>query len=206
MNPAYQHILQLARERGVISARDLATHDLPRRYLTRLVGRGSLERVARGLYALPDRESSAHSDVVIAARKVPDAVCCLLTALHLHDMTTHIPFEVWLALPHRAWEPTPDTVPLRTVRMNNMTHTAGVEVREIEQVKVRVFEPAKTVADCFKYRSLVGLDVALAALSAYQEHRGVSARWSSDRLWHFAEMTRMQRVMRPYLEAFASGA
>ncbi|GAB5518827.1 MAG: type IV toxin-antitoxin system AbiEi family antitoxin domain-containing protein [Rhodothermales bacterium] len=206
MDSAYHHILQLARERGVISARDLAAHDLPRRYLTRLADRGELERVARGLYALPDRESSAYHDIAITARRVPDAVCCLLTALHLHEMTTHIPFEVWLALPHRAWEPTPDSVPLRTVRMNETTYTAGVEVQELERVTVRVFEPAKTVADCFKYRSLVGLDVALDALAAYQKRRSASERWSPDRLWHFAEITRMQRVMRPYLEAFASGA
>src|SRR5690606_13127633 len=111
-------VLNLAEERGIITAHDLQEHGLPRRYLSRLAERGELQRVARGLYALPDREVSEHHDLAVVAKRVPQGVVCLLSALRFHDLTTQAPFEVWLALPPNIWEPKLDSVPLRTVRMS----------------------------------------------------------------------------------------
>src|SRR5690606_7790333 len=100
---------------------------------------------------LPDREVSEHHDLAVVAKRVPQGVVCLLSALRFHDLTTQAPFEVWLALPPNIWEPKLDSVPLRTVRMSGEALTAGVEEHVVEKVPVRVFSPAKTVADCFRF-------------------------------------------------------
>ncbi len=121
-----EKVLDLARKRGIITGRDLEEHDLPRRYLSRLHQRGELDRVGRGLYALPDREITEHHDLALVARRLPDAVVCLLSALRFYDLTTQAPFEVWVALPTEAWEPAKDAVPLRTVRLSGEALTAGM--------------------------------------------------------------------------------
>lgn len=209
MSDKTEEILRLARARGIISSSDLAERDLPRRYLSRLTIRGELERVGRGLYALPGRELTEHHDLAVVARRLPDAVVCLLSALRFHDLTTQAPFEVWIALPHEAWEPRPDTVPLRVVRMAPEALVAGVEEHRIGKVAVRVFDPAKTVADCFKFRGQVGLDVALEALREFRRRRfteqEVGQAWTVDALWYYAGVCRVQTVLRPYLEAVEEG-
>ncbi len=204
-------ILALAAQRGIVSADDLAEAGLPRRYLSRLARRGELDRVGRGLYALPDRDLTEHHDLAVVARRLPDAVVCLLSALRFHDLTTQAPFEVWVALRTGAWEPRPGSVPVRTVRMTPDALEAGVEVHDVGPVPVPVFSPAKTVADCFKYRNLVGLDVALEALHEFrrarrEQRQGNSSEWTVDALWRHAGTCRVQGVLRPYLEAVeASG-
>lgn len=190
-------VLELARTRGIIRPRDLDEHGLPRRYLSRLHERGALERVGRGLYALSDREITEHHDLAIVAKRLPSGVICLLSALRFYDLTTQSPFEVWVALSPESWEPNRDTVPLRTIRMSGQALMAGIAEHIVENVPVRVFEPSKTVADCFKFRSLVGLDVALEALREFSRTRSGSI----DELWHYADICRVQTVMRPYLEA-----
>lgn len=190
-------VLRLAHARGIISADDLQEHGLPRRYLSRLHERGALERVGRGLYALPDREITEHHDLAVVVKRLPDGVICLLSALRFYDLTTQAPFEVWVALPPQTWEPKPDTVPLRTVRMSGQALTAGVAEHIVENVPVRVFVPAKTVADCFRFRNQIGLDVALEALREFLR----AGAGSIDELWQYAGICRVQTVMRPYLEA-----
>ena len=192
-------VLDLAEERGIITAHDLQEHGLPRRYLSRLAERGELERVARGLYALPDRKVSEHHNLAVVAKRIPHGIVCLLSALRFHDLMTQDPFEVWLALPPNTWGPKLDTVPLRTVRMSGDALTAGIEVHVVEKVPVRVFSPAKTVADCFRFRRSVGLDVALEALRLY----GGSNAGNLDELWRCAEAAYVRSVIRPYLEAIA---
>ena len=194
-----EKVLDLARKRGIITGRDLEEHDLPRRYLSRLHQRGELDRVGRGLYALPDREITEHHDLALVARRLPDAVVCLLSALRFYDLTTQAPFEVWVALPTEAWEPAKDAVPLRTVRLSGEALTAGIAEHIVDRVPVRVYVPAKTVADCFKFRNQIGLDVALEALREYRRSRS----GSMDELWHYAGICRVQNVMRPYLEALS---
>lgn len=197
--PKTQRVLQLARDKGILRASDLEAEGLPRRYLPRLEQRGQLERVARGLYALPDREITEHHDLAIAAKAVPSGVICLLSALRFHQLTTQAPFEVWIALEEGGWEPKEDAVPLRAVHMSEATFAAGVEEHRVWKVPSKVYSPAKTVADCFKFRGHVGLDVALEALRAFRRGRA----GSMDDLWRYAKICRVQNVMRPYMEAIA---
>jgi predicted transcriptional regulator of viral defense system len=181
----------------VLRPRDLARADLPADYLWRLYRKEKLERVGRGLYALPGAELTEHHTLAEAALRVPHGVVCLLSALRFHDLTTQSPYEVWMAIDVKARRPKEEIIPLRIVRFSGEALTAGVEGHEVEGMGVKVYCPAKTVADCFKYRNKIGLDVALEALRDCWRKRAATA----DELWHYAEVCRVARVMRPYLES-----
>ena len=190
-----KQVLELVRQRGVVRPRDLP--GVSRESLRRLHKRGLLVQAGRGLYTAVDAPLTEHHTLAEAALRVPHGVVCLLSALRFHDLTTQEPHEVWLALPRHTYQPVVDYPPLQMVRMNSATHNAGVETHAIENVPVRVYNVAKTVADCFKFRSTVGLDVALEALrEAWRERR-----FTMDELWHYARLCRVANVMRPYIEA-----
>jgi predicted transcriptional regulator of viral defense system len=189
--------LRLLRERGMLRPRDLVRCDIPPDYLDRLHRRGLADRVTRGLYAWPDAEVSEHHSLAEAARLIPGGVVCLLSALRFHGLTTQSPHEVWLAIPSKAWAPKVKYPKIRIIRASGPSLTAMIEEHRIEGIVVRVTAPAKTVADCFKYRSKVGLDVALEALRDSLRDR----KATMDELWDAARVCRMQNVMRPYLEA-----
>jgi predicted transcriptional regulator of viral defense system len=194
-----QQILEIVGEAGVLRPRDLDAHGIPRIYLGRLCERGLLDRVGRGLYVLPDADVSEHHTLAEAGKRVPHGVVCLLSALRFHGLTTQSPSEVWLAIESKAWRPQVDHPPLRFVRFSERTLEAGVEEHSIEGVLVRIYNPAKTVADCFKYRNKIGLDVALEALRDCRRLR----KCSNDELWQYAKICRVANVMRPYMEATA---
>jgi len=194
-----QQILEIVAEAGVLRPRDLDAHGIPRIYLSRLCERGLLDRVGRGLYVVPDADVSEHHTLAEAGKRVPHGVVCLLSALRFHGLTTQSPSEVWLAIANKAWRPQVDYPPLRFVRFSERTLEAGVEEHSIEGVLVRIYNPAKTVADCFKYRNKIGLDVALEALRDCRRQR----RCTNDELWHYAKICRVANVMRPYMEATA---
>lgn len=192
-----QQLLDFARRAGVVRPRDLAALGVSRTQIQRMVARGALVRIARGLYTVADAEVTEHHSLVEAAARVPRGVICLLSALAFHDLTTQNPFETWLAIPRGMGHPVAPALPLRIVRFSGLAYTEGVEEHQIEGVRVCVYGPAKTVADCFKYRHKIGLDVALEALRAVWSER----RASMDEIWHYAEVCRVARVMRPYLES-----
>ncbi|MBI3090441.1 MAG: AbiEi antitoxin N-terminal domain-containing protein [Candidatus Tectomicrobia bacterium] len=197
MESSHQALLDLAKHHGLIRPRDLAPLGISRVALTRLVRRGMLERVGRGLYALPDRSVSEHAALAEVARKYPQGVICLLSALRFHNLTTQSPFEVWLAIPNKARAPRLEYPPLRIVRFSSQALIEGMEEHVVDGVPVHVTTVAKTVADCFKYRNKIGLDVALEALrEAWREKRV-----SMDELWRYARVCRVSNVMRPYLES-----
>ena len=194
-----ENLVDLVRTHGLIRPRDLAPLGIPRVSLTRAVRRGQLERVGRGLYGLPGREVSAHGSLAEVALRVPKGVVCLLSALRFHGLTTQAPFEVWLAIENKAIGPKLDYPPLRIVRFSGAALTEGVEEHVVDGVTVRVTGVAKTVADCFKYRNKIGLDVAMEALrEAWHEKR-----MTSDDILHYAKVCRVANVMRPYLESLA---
>ncbi|HAC33941.1 MAG TPA: transcriptional regulator [Gammaproteobacteria bacterium] len=197
MASSHQNILDLAAERGLIRPRDLTERGLPTVALTRLVRQGRLQRVGRGLYALPDRPVSEHNALAEVAHKHPQAIVCLLSALRFHDLTTQSPFEVWLAIPNKARAPKMDYPPLRIVRFSGEALNVGVEDHVIDGVPVRVTSVARTVADCFKFRNKIGLDVALEAL----QEAWRAKRVSMDKLWQYATLCRVTNVMRPYMES-----
>lgn len=182
---------------GVARPRDLVRLGLRREYAQRLANRGELLRVARGLYAVPDAKISSHRTLAEVAKVVPCGTICLLTALRYHGLTTQSPPEVWIALNVHAWKPRNTPFPVRTVYFSGTALNQGVEMHKIDGVPVRIYSAAKTVADCFKYRNKIGVEVAVEALRDYlkQHRRG------SDELWHFAKICRVSNVMRPYLEA-----
>ena len=192
-------LLQLVARQGLVRSNALAAYGIPRVELTRAVRRGQLERVGRGLYGLTARPVSAHGTLAEVARRVPKGVVCLPSALRFHDLTTQAPFEVWLAIDNKAATPKLDYPPLRLVRFSGAALTEGVEEHIVDGVTVRVTGVAKTVADCFKYRNKIGLDVALEALREAWNGK----RMTSDQIWHYAKIDRVANVMQPYLESLA---
>lgn len=191
-------LLRLARK-GPVRARDLDDAGIPRAYLKRLCERGLLEHVDRGLYRIAGARVTELSTLAEVSKRVPHAVICLLTALQVHGMTTEAPHAVWVLIDRHARMPKVSSPTLEVVRASKRALAHGVEKRVIDGVKVRLTTPAKTVADCFRFRRHVGLEVALAALKDYLKKR----KGSMDALVEAARADRIYAFMRPYLEALA---
>lgn len=192
-----QQVLDLARDVGVIRAKDVEAKGIHREYLKRMEQQGLLVRSARGIYTFADADITESHTLVEAIKRVPHGVICLLSALSFHELTTQAPFEVWLAIPPKTRTPKENLLPLRIVHVSGEALLSGIEEHEIEGVRLPVYSPAKTVVDCFKFRNKIGLDVALEALRECLRER----RCTVDEIWHYAKICRMQNVMRPYLES-----
>ncbi|QKK08616.1 MAG: transcriptional regulator [Planctomycetota bacterium] len=190
-------ILGLAARQGLVRPKDLERAGIPRVYLRRLVDDGLLTKLGRGLYALPSYAPSELATIAEAAKKAPTAIVCLLSALRIHGLTTQNPFEVWIMIDRDAWRPKLDYPPLRVVRASGDSLAAGVTEMRIDGVDARVTCPAKTVADCFKHRTKVGVDVAVEALRDCWKQRAATL----DEIGRYAEIDRVAKVMRPYMEA-----
>jgi predicted transcriptional regulator of viral defense system len=188
--------LKLASRQQGLAARDLAQAGIHRHVLSRLVTSGELERIARGLYRLPEHPVTEHHGLAVVGAAVPQGVVCLLSALQFHGIGTQLPSEVWIAIDRRAHRPALRYPPLRIVRYAGAALSEGIETHRVEGQGVRVYNVAKTLADCFKYRNKIGLDVALEALRAAWRER----RFTMDGLHRYAAICRVQRVMQPYLE------
>lgn len=192
-------ILKMFRKTRVLRARDFVNAGIAREHLSRLIEDGVLARPARGLYVIADDPPTEQRSLVEAAQRVPSGVVCLLSALQFHGLTSQAPFEIWLAIDRKSRLPKSETPPLRIVQFSGAALTSDIEEHTIEGVCVRVYSAAKTVADCFKFRHKVGLDVAIEALQDCLKQR----KASRDELWSAAKVCRMTNVMRPYLEATA---
>ena len=195
-----ERTLKLARRRQGVAASELGAAGIHRQVLSRLVEAGQLERIARGLYRLPEQPLTEHHGLAIASAAVPHGVICLLSALQFHGIGTQLPSDVWMAIDRRARRPALKYPPLRVVRYTGAALTEGAESHRIEGQTVRVYNVAKTVADCFKYRNKIGLDVTLEALREAWHAR----RFTMDELDRYAAVCRVQRVMRPYLETLVA--
>jgi predicted transcriptional regulator of viral defense system len=191
-----QQILELAETMGIIRPRDVEAVGIHREYLLRLYRNGELSRVGRGLYALPGAMTSEFLSLAHVAKRMPNAVICLISALEFHHLTTQIANSVWIAIENKTWEPTIKYPPLEIVRFSGQAFSFGVEKHEVDRVTVNVYNPAKTVADCFKFRNKIGLDIALEALRETWRSRRVTM----DELWEASKVCRVAKVMRPYLE------
>jgi predicted transcriptional regulator of viral defense system len=191
-----QSVERLARTRGSVRARDLMKRGLPTIYLARLVEKGRLVQQARGVYAPADLDVTERHDWELACTRVPGGVLCLLTALAFHGIGTQSPRQVWMAIANKAWQPRVDHPPLRFVRFSGAGLTHGIVTVRGGVAVLRVYSPAKTVADCFKFRQKIGLDVAVEALrEGWREKKFTLAD-----LTKAAEVCRVRRVMQPYLE------
>ncbi len=192
-----QQLLKLARRRHGLVTRDVVGAGIHRQVLSRLVREGELERVARGCYRLSEAPITEHHGLALAAAAVPHGVVCLLSALSFHGIGTQLPHEVWIAIDRRARRPSLPYPPLRVLRFSGEALTEAIETHRIEGERVRVYSVAKTIADAFKYRNKIGLDVALEALREAWRAR----RFNMDEIHRVARVCRVERVMRPYLEA-----
>ncbi|MGB2929336.1 MAG: type IV toxin-antitoxin system AbiEi family antitoxin domain-containing protein [Desulfobacterales bacterium] len=192
-----ERVLDLVKRLGVVRTRDLSDRGLHHESLRRLCKDGVLIKTGRGLYELADADVTEHHSLALIGKKIPNAVVCLLSALQFHDIGTQSPSKVWIAIDRRAGKPKMDYPPVRIVRFTGHALDDGIETHSIEGVTVKIYNPAKTVADCFKYRNKIGLDVALEALRECLREQ----RCTNDELWHYAKVCRVANVMRPYLEA-----
>lgn len=192
-----QRVLDLVGRKGLLRTGDLDAIGAPRVVLTRLTAAGLLERAGRGLYRLAGSSGSECESLVTVATKVPQAVFCLLTALQFHELTTQLPRQVWIAMPRGSHAPRFDYPPIKMVQFTGEAYNTGVEEVERDGVKLRVYGVAKTVADCFKHRNKIGLDVALEALKDARARN----KASTDDIWRFAKVCRVANAMRPYLES-----
>lgn len=195
--PTAEAVIRRVRRAGVLRPRDLEAEGISRAHLARLVTLGRLVRLGRGLYALPDEGGSAQQTITAVAVRLPQGVICLESALRFHGLTTAAPRRVWVAIPPESWRPRIHDLPVQIVRFSGEAFTAGVEQHNVDGVTVRVYSPAKTVADCFKYRNKIGIDRAIEALRECWQQR----RCTADDLWHFARIDRVANVMRPYMES-----
>lgn len=192
--------LRLARDRGIARARDFREAGVPLVYLKRLTDQGKLIQLSRGLYQLPDLAGTeSEHNLAEAARAVPNGIICLMSALRHHGLTTQLPQNVWLALPNKARAPKSPSIPLTIVRLTEPSLSAGIEHALIEGVTVPIYGPAKTVADCFKFRRRIGLDVATEALHDLLHQR----KATPSELMAFAKIDRVESVVRPFLETLA---
>lgn len=195
-----ERLIGLARAQGVLSAREVSQAGIHSQELTRLLADGTLERIARGRYRLAGSEVTEHHGLVLAAATATGAVICLLSALSFHGIGTQLPAEVWLAIERGRRPPRLLYPSLHIVRFSGPAFHQGIEVHEIEGQRVRVYGVAKTLADLFKARHRVGIDVAVEALrEAWRERR-----FTMEELDRAARACRVERVMRPYVEAVSA--
>ncbi|MBU4173530.1 MAG: type IV toxin-antitoxin system AbiEi family antitoxin domain-containing protein [Actinobacteria bacterium] len=189
-------LLEIVRNKGIIRARDARQQGFHPEYLRRLSKKGLLIHVARGTFIAADAEVTARHTLALAAKLVPGGVVCLLSALNFHGIGDQLPREVWLAMDRKAAPPRVD-IPIKVVRFSGDALTEGIDTHIIEGVDVQVFSPAKTIADCFKYRNKIGIDVAVEALVECRAQHKTSV----EDIWRYAKICRVANVMKPYLEA-----
>lgn len=189
---------QLLEAKGIIRPRDLKAAGIPESYLWELANAGRIQNLGRGLYALNELEISSFHSLVEVAHYVPRGVICLLSALQYHELTTQLPPAIWLAIPAHAHRPQVPHLTLELVQIKPDLMAMGVESYELEGTPVKIFSAARTIADCFKFRNRVGMDVALEALKLGLE-KGVKA----NEIWSYSKPLRVSKVILPYLEALA---
>lgn len=192
-------LLNIARRKSFIRPRDVEMAGIPRNYLVRLVERGQLQKVERGLYSANEVPSSEHLSLVQVGHKAPKAVVCLLSALRFHNIGTQIPSEVWIAIDIKARPPKIEYPAVRIVRFSGEALHFGMQRHDVDGTVIKVYSPAKTVADCFKFRHKIGIDVALEALRESRRQKKATV----DELWQAAKVCRVANVMRPYMESLA---
>jgi predicted transcriptional regulator of viral defense system len=165
--------------------------------LRKMVASGDLQKISRGLYQMVEAAPLPYPDLAVVAAKVPEGVICLISALSFHNLTTQIPHEVYLAIGRNSEPPRIGYPPVRVFRFSGKTFTEGVEEHASGPYKVHVYSREKTIADCFKFRNKLGLDTVLEAVRMYKQSRHTNV----DALLHYADICRVAKVMRPYLEA-----
>lgn len=182
---------------GQLRMSDAIGYGISRYTLYKMRDNGVVEQISRGLYRLVDLPSISNPDLVTVSLRYPNAVICLISALSFHGITTQIPHEVSVAISRKSRIPSLDSPPVRAYKFSDETFTSGIEKHLIDGVSVQIYSPEKTLADCFKYRNKLGMDIVLEALKFYRSQR----KYNLDMLLKYARVCRVEKVMKPYLEA-----
>jgi predicted transcriptional regulator of viral defense system len=185
------------RSGGVLRMNEALQAGIHRRMLYSMLGAGVIEQLNRGLYRLTDLPPLGNPDLVSVSLKVPSSIICLISALSYHEITTQIPHEVYVALERGTEAPRLAQPPIRVFWFSGQAFTLGIQTHKIDSVPVRIYSPEKTIADCFKYRNKIGLETAIEALKLYRGKK----RFKADDLMKFARACRVEKIIRPYLEA-----
>ncbi|MCK4642552.1 type IV toxin-antitoxin system AbiEi family antitoxin domain-containing protein [bacterium] len=188
-------VLKIVEKEGMITPKEIEKRNISRQYIYQLYRKGKLEKVSRGLYKLANSLFSQNEMLIAVANSIPAATICLLTALRFHDMTVQNSYRIWISIHHKSHSPRA-SIPLKIIRMTGKSLTEGREEYVIDNTKIFVYNPAKTVADCFKFRNKIGIDVALEALREFIDQK----KGTIDELWRYAKIDRVQNIIRPYLE------
>jgi predicted transcriptional regulator of viral defense system len=194
-----KRIAEFIKQNGVMRPCDLKSMGISDNYLLRLAQKGTLEKIGRGVYSFPNAMQNESRQLVEISARVPHSVICLISALQFHQLTTQAPSETWIALKSQSWKPKIEYPPIHVVWFSNSAFQFGIEEHYIENALVRVYSCAKTIADCFKYRNKIGLDVAIEALRDALRNRKATI----DQIWQAAKICRVAKIMRPFLEATA---
>lgn len=190
-------LVELVRRKHIVRPRDLERARIPRNYLARLVERGQLQKLERGIYTAESLPASEHISLLEVSRRVPKGVICLLSALAFHEIGTQVPSEVWVAIDVKAWAPRITSPAVRIIRFSGKALRSDIQQKQVVGGTIRVYGPAKTVADCFKFRNKIGTDVALEALrDCYRQKKA-----TMNEFFEAAKVCRVANVMRPYLES-----
>jgi len=182
---------------GQLRMSDAIRHGISRYSLYKMRDNGTVEQVSRGIYRLVELPPISNPDLVTVSLRYPNAVICLISALSYHGITTQIPHEVSVAVPRRARMPSLDSPPVHAYKFSDEAFTTGIERHQIDGVSVQIYSPEKTLADCFKYRNKLGMDVVLEALKFYRAQK----QFNLNTLLKYARVCRVEKVMKPYLEA-----
>ncbi len=198
-NHTIDAIIDLARRKGILQIRDVREAGFHPETVRRLCQSGHLKRIDRNAYILSDADVSADISLASVSKRIPNGVMCLLTALRYHDIGTQLPYAVWVAIDRSTpWPRPPIENPTTQIfRFSGQSFAAGIEVHNIDGVPVRIYDPGKTVVDCFKYRNKIGLDVAVEALKDVLQNR----RCTVDQIIEYARIRRLSKIIRPYMEA-----
>lgn len=197
MRTKAERVDAFTRQHTLVRPKDLKALSVSHSHLWHLTKSGKIERIGRGLYRAKDTAVSEYETLLEVSKKVPLGVLCLSSALRYHELTTENPFEIWIAIERGAWTPKMDYPPIRVVHYSKATFKFGIQIHSVAGGKLRVYSPAKTVADCFKFRSKIGMETAIQALrSCFREKKA-----SIDDLWSAAKVCRVANVMRPYMES-----
>lgn len=196
-----EQIIALAQKLGVLRPKDLVPHGIQAEYLRRLCDKGQIKKVGRGSYVMSETELSATVSLAIVGRAVPNGVICLQSALAFHGAGDQSAEQVFVAIERRAARPRVDYPEVRVARLGGPAFTEGVEIHNIENVKVRIYSLEKTLADLFKFRNKIGPHIAVDALRAALQGGNLNMK----KLWHYAKLCRVERVMKPYVDALALG-
>lgn len=194
-------VLELLGARSIMRLRDFGAYGIGPETLARLIRDGVVTRPARGLYQLADGAVDARRTLAEAAALVPKGVICLISALQFHGLTLQMPSSVWMAIKRTAWRPRIDYPLIRFVRFSESALNEGIQRHQIEGIDVAITDPARTIVDCFRYRTKIGIDVAIEGLREGLRQR----KATSDQLWQYATKARVWSTLKPYVEAIANG-